>query len=689
MAKTGCPQPQPWEPQAETRQLARTGIFSLRRCVKTSLLCVILSALALLSLFYDLSAGSPWRLRPGLAEGGVELELPPHGFSWDDIEPATSLQYTSCFSWFQCARLLVPLNWNATAEEQEDGPRAAIAIIRLPARVPVTDPRYGGPVVLNPGGPGESGVFQVISDGQNLQTILDADADPKGTMGNDKFFDVVSFDPRGVNNTTPRLRCFPNEAEQVAWVAGSPDYGMLWHSESVIGMEWARASALGASCSYGEDETGILRHLNTAQTIEDMLHIVEKAGEWRAQEAEKLLLSDGAPQGETARDVMGRVSYRPGEEMLQYWGMSYGTLIGSTFAAMHPDRVGRIVIDGVVDPADHYSGSWLTQLQDSDGIVAKFCEFCFQAGPGRCPIYLDSPKAIEARLTTILMSFKENPIAVLPPGIDGKGPGPSLVTYGDAHLLLLSAMYFPYVAAEDFFDMLLAVESRNSTSSVLVDIVTRKQSLIGRAGCQPGEPPLGNRAPYVSGLGPFQAISCMDMDNKGLTRESLNEYLTELHGQGKWIAPSWARNKLSCLGYTARPAWRPALTFETQEWSNTSHPLLIIGNSHDTVTPLRNARRVATLFPGSVVLHQDSEGHCSHSSPSLCTAKTIRRYFQTGELPSEGTVCQPETRPFLGCTAEGQSDRDQCTFNNKEDIRLWAAVEELADPFGVKRQSIF
>ncbi len=63
--------------------------------------------------------------------------------------PSESFNYTSCFGDFQCARLDVPLNWDANAAE--DGPRAAIAIVRLPAKVPVTDIRYGGAILMNPG----------------------------------------------------------------------------------------------------------------------------------------------------------------------------------------------------------------------------------------------------------------------------------------------------------------------------------------------------------------------------------------------------------------------------------------------------------------------------------------------------------------------------------------------------------
>lgn len=618
-------------------------------------------------------------------------------FRWNRITPSESLQYTECFSSFLCARLSVPLDWNETyAQNSEEAiPQAVIAVIKLPAKVPVTDPRYGGPIIANPGGPGESGVYQVLTDGSSLQTVVDSnimpEAESKGAESDAKYFDILSFDPRGVNNTTPRLQCFPDAFNQQVWQLQSPDYGLLWHSESIIGLEWGRASALGASCSAGEDGGGILPYLNTHQTARDMLHIIEKEGQWREQKAVQLWKSHPEKLTQLAMedDSMRKSSYRSNEEKIQYWGMSYGTLLGATFAAMYPNRIGRLILDGVVDPADHYAGDWLTQLQDSDQIISKFCEYCFRAGPSKCPLYTgNSPADIERRFTKIMFEMKENPIAVLPLNpTTANSIGPDMITYGDLHLRLLSGMYFPFTMVESLFTLLWEVEQRNVSSAQLTDLVNRKQAFLTPSGCQKEELSDPN-IPYVSGIGAFQSISCMDIGGSmNLTRSGFRDYLNELQGQSHWIGPSWARNKLSCEGFAVKPAWKPDLSFQTQEWPNTSHPLLLIGNTHDTVTPLRNARRVSTLFPTSIVLQQDSQGHCSHSSPSLCTGKVIRQYFQTGKLPDEGTICKPDTLPFLGCIGGEKGLMGDCDFADSLDARMWEALVELADPFKLKLES--
>ncbi|CAN8095482.1 unnamed protein product [Discula destructiva] len=623
--------------------------------------------------------------------GGLRKE-----FRWSDITPSASLEYTPCFGAYQCARLSVPLNWNASATDRENGPRAAIAIAKLPAKVPVTDPRYGGAVMLNPGGPGESGVYQVLSDGIHLQTVLDSPEVPSpdlhAAVRGTKYFDILSFDPRGVNNTTPELRCFPHAFNQQTWLLRAVDMGILWDSESLVGLEWARSSALGASCSAGRTEDDIMPYLNTAQVVEDMVEIIEQEGQLRAKEGEKIMdLKQTAPQPLTTverQQIIERTAYRPGEELIQFWGMSYGTTVGSTFAAMHPDKIRRLILDGNMDPADHYAGLFEHSLQDADMVLTKQSQYCYQAGPQKCPLYDVSPEAIEARLTSIMDSMKTDPIAVPLPG----SLGPEVLTRGDVHLSLLSAVYLPYALAEQFWDVLRTIETGNTTHPGIVGLAKGKQSILKPAalpgvgtGCDAsaGAGDANTCLPYHAWAGAFATVSCMDAGGgpSNLTREEFSAHRAKLTDQSRWVSPTWTRNRLMCEGIDAKPAWLPDLTFETQQWDNTSYPLLIIGNTYDPATPLMNSWRVSReLFPGSVVLQYDAEGHTSHGTPSLCIAKVIREYFQSGTLPAPGTVCQPEKKPFLGCVRDGG-----CDFEG-HDARLWEALVELADTYGFSKK---
>lgn len=73
--------------------------------------------------------------------------------------------------------------------------------------------------------------------------------------------------------------------------------------------------------------------------------------------------------------------------LLNFWGFSYGSFLGQTFASMFPDRVGRVVLDGVLDAEDYVTGSFLSYLTDADEVFSTFFLYCHLAGPSKCSFY--------------------------------------------------------------------------------------------------------------------------------------------------------------------------------------------------------------------------------------------------------------------------------------------------------------
>ena len=137
------------------------------------------------------------------------------------------------------------MDWNNT---ESGNHRVALALIKLPAKVPVTDPRYGGLLWVQIGGPGSSGVDFILKHGKTYQMIVDSDADPAiediDGHGTSKYYDILGMDPRGVNNTTPRYSCFPTAASREIWTLQSDAQGMIGSSDAAFDAVFERIKSL-------------------------------------------------------------------------------------------------------------------------------------------------------------------------------------------------------------------------------------------------------------------------------------------------------------------------------------------------------------------------------------------------------------------------------------------------------------
>lgn len=120
-------------------------------------------------------------------------------FDWYAIEPSPDLEYHDCYETSKCARLKLPLDWLAADNGTDDGRTVAIAVMMVPAVVPTNHSAYAGPIFTNPGGPGGSGIQTQLGLGPYIQSIVD--------KPNERHYDIVSFDPRGVGLSTPAVNC--------------------------------------------------------------------------------------------------------------------------------------------------------------------------------------------------------------------------------------------------------------------------------------------------------------------------------------------------------------------------------------------------------------------------------------------------------------------------------------------------
>lgn len=344
-------------------------------------------------------------------------------------------------------------------------------------------------------------------------------------------------------------------------------------------------------------------------------------------------------------------------------------------SAMFPERISRAVLDGVADSHDYMRGGWLTNLQDTDLLLARFGEYCHKFGPSHCPMYHeDGPAVIVENFANILSEFYSNPI-----GIPGNSTaGPDYVSYSDLKRMIWLWAYNPVANFHKLAVVLSDLAAGNGTSLLATKLKGRKAVEFGIPEACKKDGPYSPSC-FPAGLAALDAtpgIMCTDArDQTNMTKEEFYSYVEELMGQSRLIGDTWGAIRLPCTAWHVRPKWR----YESNFVNTTAHPIIFIGNTVDSVTPLRNAFNMAKGFEGSVVLHQDSEGHCSPSAPSFCTTRTLRRYFQTGELPEMGTVCEPNVFPL-----DGFSEIEEPKLPEGEtDEKLWRAMIGLNRNWGL------
>ncbi|MEU1573186.1 alpha/beta hydrolase [Streptomyces collinus] len=211
------------------------------------------------------------------------------------------LTWKSCatdkYPTLQCASLKVPLD-----HSRPYGEKITLAL----SRVPHTARTYQGPLLVNPGGPGGSGLTLAGFVASSLPAEVAAQ------------YDVIGFDPRGVGASEPALDCRPGHFDAVR-----PDSLPTTPAIEKANLDRARAFAAACGKKYGH----LLPYIDTPSTVRDM---------------------------DAVRQALGA-------QKINYFGYSYGTYLGAVYAGFFPERVRRLVLDSVVDPTDVWDEANLNQ----------------------------------------------------------------------------------------------------------------------------------------------------------------------------------------------------------------------------------------------------------------------------------------------------------------------------------------
>lgn len=290
---------------------------------------------------------------------------------------------------------------------------------------------------------------------------------------------------------------------------------------ALAGTIFARAQALGRLCEQNVKPTGLVEHSGTTYIARDMLAIVDQTG----------------------------------YDDLAYWGFSYGTVIGNVFAAMFPERVGKMLSDGNVDTEE-----WMMQkgryfLTDAEASMQAFYEYCYAAGPKLCSFYQSSPEAIETKLDMLLETLKVQPV-IVSPSDEPNGPlVPKLVSYSAVRRLISYMLYQPYFEWPVFSDILAGlIEGNGRPYYNYYNPSAASSPLCGMENVSPFDP-----LPYQTYETPDAYGFMVCADRLSLYNATLEQAIDDAKFLIDWSPPTGAFNwgeGLRCAGRKVRPKWR-------------------------------------------------------------------------------------------------------------------------------------
>jgi pimeloyl-ACP methyl ester carboxylesterase len=454
------------------------------------------------------------------------------------------LRWSACHDGFRCARLEVPLDYASP-----DGRTIELAVVRLPRS---GDGRRRS-LVLNPGGPGGSGVdYALVAD-----TAISGEVRRR--------YDVVGFDPRGVQRSAPVSCLTDAELDTFVSIDGSPDTA---EEEQALQTEWAR---LGEGCL--DRRPAIAAHVSTEETVRDL---------------------------DVLRSALG-------DRRLTFLGKSYGTYLGTSYAERFPNRVGRLVLDGQVDPAASAADIADGQVIGFQRALEAFLRDC--ARRSSCPLDGDADAAGE-QLGRLVDRTDAHPLR----GEDGRPATQALVIYGMA-----SALY-----DEGSWPLLRqgVAEMRRGSGATLMALADYYND----------RGPGGHYT--TNGVEAFYAISCLDRSE---TR-SLDEQRAqarELDARSPVFGSFIAWGNLPCVGWPVPSAAEP-----TPGAASGTRPILVVGTTRDPATPYEWAQTVAGTLDSGRLLTYDGDGHTAYRRGSDCIDRAVDAYLLRGDLPPEGTRCR-------------------------------------------------
>lgn len=462
--------------------------------------------------------------------------------SQSEDDPAPTLVWEPAEGGLEQTTLTVPVD-----HADSDGPTMTLRVLRRLADDP--EARIGS-LLVNPGGPG-FGAEMLLTGAQEA-------------FGDELLarFDIVGMDPRGTGGSTPAIDCLD-------------DYDALAQSsDPTPADDAARQAQIALTEDYAAgciERTGsAIAHMTTAATARDL-------------------------------DLLRRAL---GEDIITYFGTSYGCELGATWATMFPDTVRSAVLDGCADPTADPLESPRQQATGFQASVEAFLAMCVAVGD-QCPIPHDGDPADALR--ELWTRAGDGGIPSL--------PGRPAVNESVLQTAIIVSMYSEDIWPAFATGVAQALDGDGSLLTQLADAYYQRRE----------DGTWGNE------MEAFSVISCMDADRLP-TLEEQAALDAELSTIAPLVFPEGLFTASLC---TALPPAADAPVAITGQGTPT---LLVIGNTGDPATPFASTQRMVASLADAVLLTVDSNDHGGYGMND-CVDDIVHRYLLDGTVPAEGTRC--------------------------------------------------
>lgn len=500
--------------------------------------------------------------------------LPAAATAGDQPQPDLSRFYRQKVKWaackgpdmpkdLQCGKVTVPLDYAKPGAGSID-----LALARYRATG-----KSRGSVLLNFGGPGGAGVSELAADGKDFMDLTNG-------------YDVVTFDPRGVGQSSP-VSCGEG-ADQAA-----------------------SATEEGADTS---DPQAVLRQLR-------------KAADTCAKHSGPVLPHIGTVNASRDLDVMRQAL---GDKKLNYLGFSYGTRLGAVYAAQFPKKVGRLVIDGVDTLTEPLAEQGVAGAEGQQTALEDFLNWCVQ--DIACPFGQDARTAPD-QVVQLVDSLDQDP---MPGDFGGNFTGQDLV--GDIGQALYSKQLWPSL------ERALASLTQDGDTRA---ITAFSSGGVARPGLRSGGHGRGGGlvdaqdVPVDNLPAALMAINCAD-DPDRPTAEQIAKNLDGMRAEYEAASPVFGRYRLTevlmCYG---RPRGTDFIRDDVKNVDTSK--MLLVGTRGDPATPYRwTVETAQRLGSSAVVLDNKGEGHTGYAS-SKCVHDKVNTFLLYGSLPASGSSCPADT----------------------------------------------